>query len=115
MKIHSVNRMAFQGDVCFRRVKEIPKETAEKKVNGEIVVAFSETHHHHSIPEGEAKLFEKLDRDPFVCYLQIAGEYADVVHHRPTDTHETIRLLGGCWEVRRQREHSPEGFRRIED
>lgn len=115
MKIHEVKKMAFQGDVCFRRVKSLPKEVAEKEMRGDIVVAHSETGHHHSIPEGEAKLFEKLDRDPFVCYLQIAGEYADVVHHRPTDTHETLRLLKGCWEIRRQREHTPEGLRRVED
>lgn len=112
------NRVA-QGDVLFRRVAKLPDDVAESKVKGQIVVAHSETGHHHAVPEGQARLFEKLDRNPMVCYLQIDGEYADVVHHRPTDTHETVRLLGGAlgniWEVRRQREWTPEGLRRVED
>jgi len=119
MKIHTVNRMAAQGDVLFRRIEALPDGVIEQKSDGQIVVAHSETGHHHALEPGEAKLFEKIERDPMVCYLQIAGEYADVVHHRPHDTHETIRLLGGTlgsfWEVRRQREWTPEGLRRVED
>lgn len=114
-----VKKMAAQGDVLFLRIKSLPKDAVEQKSDGLIVVAHSETGHHHALEPGEAKLFEKLERDPMVCYLQIAGEYADVVHHRPHDTHETVRLLGGAlgnlWEVRRQREWTPEGLRRVED
>lgn len=114
-----VKKLCAQGDVLFRRIKSLPDGVVEQKSDGAIVVAHSETGHHHAVGEGEAKLFEKLERDPMVCYLQIAGEYADVVHHRPHDTHETIRLLGGLlgdvWEVRRQREWTPEGLRRVED
>lgn len=63
--------------------------------------------------KAEKKL--KLERDPMICYLQIAGDFADVVHHRPHDTHETLRLVRGIYEVRRQREWTPEGWRRVED
>ena len=42
-------------------------------------------------------------------------EFADVEHLWPFDTHETIRLTPGKWEIRRQREWSPEGWRRVED
>ena len=115
MNIHTINRMAFQGDVCFVRVKSLPADTTDTTPEGRIVVAHSETGHHHAIEPGEAKLFERAQRDPMVCYLQIAGEYADVVHHRPTDTHETVRLLKGCWEVRRQEEYTPQGWVRVED
>ena len=115
MNTHIVKNMAFQGDVCFRRIPTIPKETKLVEGCGRIVVAHSETGHHHAIEPGEAKLFERLQRDPMICYLQIAGEYADVVHHRPTDTHATLRLTPGCWEVLRQEEYTPAGWRRVED
>lgn len=111
----TVSSICFQGDVMFRRVAALPKDSTETLAKGPVVVAHSETGHHHAIAQGEARLFEKLERDPMVCFLQIDGAHADVVHHRPHDTHETIRLLQGCWEVRRQREWSPEGLRRVED
>jgi len=107
--------MCFQGDVCFIRVDKLPEDANEVKTDGRIIVALSETHHHHAIEPGEARLLEKAQRDPMLCYLQIDGDFADVVHHRATDTHETVRLLKGCWEVRRQEELSPAGWARVED
>lgn len=111
----TIQNMCFQGDVCFRRVSALPEGVVEKQVEGPIVVAHSETGHHHAIEPGEAKLFEKLERDPMVCFLAIDGEHADVVHHRTNHTHETVRLLNGLWEVKRQREHTPEGWRQVQD
>ncbi len=110
-----VKKLCAQGDVLFRRVEVLPSDVAERDAGKQLVVAHSYTGHNHAIEAGEAKLFEKLERDPMVCFLQIDGAYADVVHHRQTDTHETVRLLKGCWEVRRQREWTPEGLRRVED
>lgn len=110
-----IHNMCAQGDVIFRRIAAFPEGVEEKKSEGLIVVAHSETNHHHAIDPSEAKLFNTLDRNPMVCYLAIDGEHADVVHHRPHDTHETVRLLKGLWEVRRQREFTPEGLRRVED
>lgn len=110
--------MCFQGDVCFR-VVDMPADVVEVPVKGPVIVAHSETGHHHAIEEGAAKLFEKLERDPMICFLQVSGEYADVVHHRTFDTHETARLLnpgpGKCWAALRQEEWTPEGMRRVED
>jgi hypothetical protein len=50
-----------------------------------------------------------------VCFLAVDGEHADVVHHRADHTHETVRLLHGLWEVKRQREWTPEGLRQVRD
>lgn len=111
----TIKRVCFQGDVMFRRVATLPEGVQELKTTGPVVVAHSETGHHHAIDPSEARLFDTLDRNPMVCYLAIDGEHADVVHHRPHDTHETVRLLKGLWEVRRQREWTPEGLRRVED
>jgi len=110
-----IKSVCFQGDVMFRRVSVLPTDTVEQKTDGRIVVAHSETGHHHALEPGAAKMFERIERDPMVCFLSIDGKYADVVHHRPHDTHETVRLLKGIWEVRRQREWTPEGLRRVED
>lgn len=105
---------AFQGDVCFVRVEKLPDGTKPiGKVGKRAVVAHSETGHHH-VAVAEKIRLHGTD-DPMVCYLSNESEYADVVHERAFDTHETLRLLGGCWKIIRQREWTPEGWRRVED
>lgn len=111
----SIKDIAAQGDVLFRRIPQLPDSVVEQTPDGPIVVAHSETGHHHAIDDAGVRLYERLERNPMICFLSIEGDFADVVHHRPHDTHATLRLLHGYWEVRRQREWSPEGFRRVED
>ena len=67
------------------------------------------------IRDAAVRLFREPDGDPLVAILAVEGAFADVVHLRAHDTHETLRLLQGYWEVRRQREWTPEGWRRVED
>lgn len=118
----SISKIGAQGDVLFRRVDALPPNAAEVPRNGPIVVAHSETGHHHTVDHKALRHFE-VPGDPLVCYLRMDDGIeidggADVVHHRSWDTHETMRLLGeagAIWEVRRQREWSPEGWRRVED
>lgn len=116
-----VQKIAAQGDVLFRKVKAVPAAAVAEPTKGAIVVAHSETGHHHSIDKWDGVTLFRDPKDPLVCYLQLDGlEFADVVHHRPFDTHETVRLLGTpgkktTYEVRRQREYTPEGWRRVED
>lgn len=113
----SIKRMAAQGDVVFRRVKAVPVGFALQPEAPRTIVAHSETGHHHAIDSTGVRLYE--GSDPLVCYLRLESvEFADVVHHRGYDTHETVRLLGGVgsvFEIRRQREYTPEGWRRVED
>lgn len=112
-----VKLIAAQGDVVFRKVKAVPSGFAAQPRGERVTVAHSETGHHHSIDVAGVRHF--VGQDPLICYLQLETvEHADVVHHRPWDTHETLRLLGGIgsvWEVRRQREYTPAGWRRVED
>lgn len=114
-----IERCGAQGDILFRRIDKLPNDVVEvKRGDGQpLVVAHSETGHDHVIREPEVRMFERADRNPFVCYLQIDGAYADAVHCRNYDTHETLRLLGGgtFWEGIRQRERAPEGWRRVND
>lgn len=120
MKI--ATKIVAQGDVLLRRVPALPAKAVERKRTGPLVIAHSETGHHHAIESKAVSHFE-IPGDPLVCYLRLddgLGDLGgvDVVHHRAWDTHETVRLLGqpgDVWEVRRQREWSPEGWRRVED
>lgn len=112
-KISPSGAPAFQGDVMFRRVAKLPTGVTRQK-GKEHIVAHSETGHHH-VAIGGAYY---TTPDPFVAYL-VTKATVRVEHRRSTDTHETLELLadGGevVWEIRRQREHTPEGWRRVED
>lgn len=118
----NVTKFAAQGDVLFRKISKLPDGATEKKHDGRVVVAHSETGHHHAIDSKAIRHFE-VPNSPLVSYLQMdlgVSETGgvDVVHHRVWDTHETLRLLGNpgdVWEVRRQREWIPEGWRKVED
>jgi len=118
----TVNKCAAQGDVLFRRVAAIPTgfELSERKP-GPIVISHSETGHHHVVRDDGVRVFESSDPagvEALVCYLQMDSVSFDVEHLRAYDTHETIRCLGqpgDVWEFRRQREHTPEGWRRVQD
>lgn len=114
----TIKELGAQGDVLFRRVSRVPSGFEVVTQEGPIVVAHSETGHHHTVPGLHAMLYAHRS-DTLVSYLVMGDVQAlEVTHHRPHDTHETIALLGKAgtvWEVRRQREHTPEGWRRVED
>jgi hypothetical protein len=110
---------AAQGDVMLRRIDRLPAgvkpATAE---NGVFVVAHSETGHNHVIAERpNVRLYDS--EDPFVSYLEVIeatdATEALLEHLRGWDTHETIKIPAGIFEVRRQREYTPEGWRRAQD
>jgi hypothetical protein len=110
---------AAQGDLLLRRIDKLPAGLVQAKAqNGEYILAFSETHHHHSVAERpNVRMYDS--EDPFVSYLEVI-EATDATeclleHLRSYDTHETIRVPPGIFEVRRQREHTPEGWRRAQD
>ena len=104
----TARHMAAQGDVLFRRIDELPDGAQRIQHDGHLVVAHSETGHHHVIDSPEVELYATAD--PLVSVLRVRAPFDDVVHLRSFDTHETVRLLGNddgpsFFEVRRQREH----------
>jgi len=113
-----------QGDVLFVKIprKSLPPTAIEVPRSGALIVAHSETGHHHVIDELTSRHFE-VKGSQLVCYLQLGDGTvelggADVVHQRSWDTHETVRLLGkpgDVWKVHRQRESRPEGWARVQD
>ena len=110
---------AAQGDLYIRRIDAIPGRAVPMKAEaGNFIVAHSETGHHHVIAERPGVQVFTTD-DPLVSYLRVidATEQTEALleHLRNFDTHETIAIPPGEYELRRQREYTPEGWRRVED
>lgn len=112
--------IAAQGDVLFRKVAGIPSNATPIAANaGELVVTHSETGHHHVMvmdrqEDGPAvEMFNSAD-NPLLAWLKVNRPTA-LEHRRPHDTHESIMFQPGIYEVRRQREHTPEGWRQVQD
>ncbi len=108
-----------QGDVLIRRVKEIPVAvTTVAAVDGEVIVTHSETGHHHCMvldrdDTPSVEMFQSND-NPLLAWIKVNRPTA-LDHKRPHDTHESIMFEPGIYEVRRQREHTPEGWRQVQD
>lgn len=110
---------AAQGDLLLRRIDKLPagaKLMAAEK--GAFIVAHSETGHHHIIKERPGVKVYVTD-DPMVSYLEVieVTEKTEALleHLRGHDTHETLSIPPGIFELRRQREYTPEGWRRVQD
>lgn len=117
-----IKGIGAQGDVLFVKVAKVPAKAVKQARSGAIVVAHSETGHHHVVEEPTSDYFE-VPGDPLVGYLQLGDGTAelggaDVVHLRGWDTHEPQRLLGkpgDVYEIHRQREGGLESWRRVAD
>ena len=107
---------AAQGDILIIRIQELPKDIKPaKSEKGKFIVAHSETGHHHVIAERSGVEYF-IGPDPMVAYLKVIDQTEALLEHeRSFDTHESILLKGGTYEIRRQREHTPQGWRRVED
>lgn len=117
--MRTFKNQAAQGDLLIRRINAVPSSAvAMKPENGQFIVAHSETGHHHVIAERPGVQVYTTD-DPLVSYLQVieATEQTEALleHLRSFDTHETIAIPPGNYELRRQREYTPEGWRRVAD
>ena len=107
-------KYAAQGDLLLVKIDALPEGLTEvSPVDGQHTVAHSETGHHHTLAAGRVRYF-RPDEGAFSGYVQVK-EPTPLVHHRPHDTHEPILLDKGVYEIRRQREYTPKGYRRVED
>lgn len=107
--------MAAQGDMLIRRIDALPNDVKKLNAdNGNYILAHSETGHHHIIKEDDGIEYYSHANDNFIAYLVVNNETC-VEHMRGFDTHEKIKIDKGVYEIRRQREYMPEGFRRAQD
>jgi hypothetical protein len=109
------DKQAAQGDILVTRVDSIPEEglVKQKGTNGNHIVAHSETGHHHVVAERAVDLYQSSN-DEFVMWL-VVKEPTSLDHHRSFDTHAPISLDPGNYRINRQREYTPEGFRKVQD
>ena len=107
------NDQFAQGDILITRIDELPDDTREvNAINGLHIVAHSETGHHHAMAAKNAKLYQS--GNPMVLFL-VVNKPTALKHHRSFDRHEPIMFDKGIYEIRRQREYTLEGWRRVED
>lgn len=111
------SKQAAQGDMILRRVAKVPDnfKPVATDAQGRHVVTHSETGHHHWVGGETAVLYREKDENQMVSYIEVKAGGTDLIHERPWDTHETLHIEEGVYEVRRQREYTPEGWRRVED
>ena len=102
-----IGKLARQGDVLLRRIDELPKQKAVKRVNG--VLAYGEvTGHSHQVDNlTRAEVLEIDDR----LYLRVGEEGVLIVH----DEHSPLSLPAGDYEVTIQREYAPAEIRNVAD
>ena len=113
------NTVCDQGDVRFSKFDALPSGIHPiSPENDKVILAHSETGHDHVMVldrMDDIPSVEMFSSDnPLVSWIKVNRPTA-LEHHRPFDTHEPIMFGVGVYEVRRQREYTPEGFRRVED
>lgn len=105
-----------QGDVTLKPVNEIPEGlTKQQPTNGQLIIAHSETGHNHAIAFNDE--VDVYDQDELVSYIHNrSNNVIELKHHRSFDTHAPIGIPpGGKAKIIRQREYTPEGWRRVAD
>ena len=110
------NVSAAQGDILIIKIDEIPSyaNLVEVKPEGEnVIVTHSETGHHHVMDRKRVTMFENKNKE-LECFLVVHRE-ATLDHLRSHDTHESILFSPGKYKIIRQREYTPEGYRRVSD
>lgn len=112
------NKIAAQGDLYLRRIDRLPWAAVPKTANhdGQFVCAHSESGHSHVVeatPDVEYYADPKDDMKSYLVVKSVIG--AALKHLREFDTHETLLIPPGIFELRRQREYVPQGWRRVQD
>lgn len=106
-----MNRLPIrQGDILLIPVDEIPKGLPRHE--GRLILARGEAHNHaHVIDDPAAVLWgDELD----ARFLEVTAE-VDLVHTSNPKDHDTLAVPAGFYQVRRQREYTPEAVRLVAD
>lgn len=104
--------MLRQGDVLLlpARVPAIPSSAVPvPRDAGRVILAYGEvTGHAHALLEPEVELW--ADAETTTRYLQV-DRLSQLVH----EEHTALDILPGLYEVRIQREYTPEAIRNVAD
>lgn len=101
-------RQYRQGDVLLKAVDAIPEDAvAQQTQNGVIVLAFGEaTGHAHVVDSALATMYKLGQKD------YIKARAGACLRH---EEHSALSLEPGSYEVIRQREYEPAGWRGVSD
>lgn len=111
--------IAAQGDFIIIRVKDIPENVEPMKIELEqYVIAHSETGHNHVMERTNVEAFVSRGisevKNLYELFLNVK-EPTEIKHLRSFDTHEPLLVPPGNYVIKRQREYTPEGFRKAAD
>jgi hypothetical protein len=107
-------RQAAQGDLVITRIEELPLEAVLVAQEGaETVLTHSETGHPHVVQTSKVELYGDAT-NPFIGWLKV-NEPVTLLHKKSVDTHGPISIDKGIYRLNRQREWTPEGFRKAAD
>lgn len=113
MKSIQYKQQGRQGDVFMRRITQLPDGIKQDKVvDGKYILGHSESGHAHTMAADDVILYY-ID-DPLIAYLEVKSP-TPLIHEKTYDVHESIMIDEGIYEIRRQREYTPKGFRRVVD
>lgn len=94
-----------QGDVFIIPVKEIPKEATP--IEGTTLALGEVTGHSHRFPPGAIAMFKYNEK----TYMRVKEDLATLTH----EEHGALTYTKGDYEIRIQREYSPEGWKYVAD
>lgn len=105
-------RCAAQGEIMIRRIGGVPhkpRRVAGKPLElerGKLIIGHSETQHDHVLERSTGVTVTVLDRAPDGMRIlhAILTEPNTLIHERGYDTHESIALEPGEYEIRIARE-----------
>lgn len=111
------DKVCAQGDILIMKIDALPANAVKtenpESVGGSVIITHSETGHHHVMERAKVEVFTLPDS--IMDLLLVVKEETSLEHLRGHDTHEPILFTPGTYHVRRQREHTPEGYRRVAD
>lgn len=110
------DQVCAQGDIYITRIAALPAGVVPvAPEGGRVIVTHSETGHHHVMLAERTRAYSVPQSKGMEVILHVLEGGDTLEHLRPHDTHEAIQFAPGFYQVRRQREYVPEGFRRVED
>jgi len=112
--MRTFNTVCAQGDIYIKRIDALPPKAVKvAPEGGNVIVTHSETGHHH-VMDADTVTMYRLPDSIMDCLL-VVDQPTTLRHLRAHDTHEPILFEPGTYHVRRQREYTPQGWRRVED
>jgi len=123
-KIIENKGLGFHGECTVVKadlvgITKLPDDAEEVKpdCHGRLLVAHSESGHHHFVDASQATLYKTSN--PLVKFLQVeADAHALLRHAKPAnekDRHDTQKIGDGLHKITIQREFTPEGWRQVQD